>query len=79
MSLSTAARALDDAVALTDEIKLRYLGNGFPTVVEFTTDALNNWVNENLSTGTLVLHTELTLTINGRWENYRFPTPEPSP
>ena len=77
MSLSTAARALDNAVGSADEVRILYMGGSFPTLLEFTSDALNDWVHENLSTGSLVLHTELTLAIDGRWENFRFPTPEP--
>ena len=77
MSLVTAAQELKRKVKSTEEIRLRYLGNKFPLLPGFNRTALADWVHVNISSGELVLHVELQLDINGQWENYRFPPPDP--
>ena len=77
MSLITAVQELKGKVASTRRIRLRYLCRDFPFLAEFSRSALAEWVQASLASGELVLHDDLQIDIDGVWDNFRFPPPDP--
>jgi len=77
MCLITAVQDLKKKVKSTRHVRLKYMGQKFPNMIEFSRPALADWVQANLASGELVLHDDLKLNINGEWDNFRFPLPEP--
>ena len=66
---------LDQKVRSTRTVRLRYYRRAFPSLTEFSLAALARWVAAKLASGDLVLLDEVTIDIDGKWENYRFPRP----
>ena len=76
MALATAVKELNQKVRSTRRIRIRYFHRKFPGLQEFTLAALARWVEKFVASGELVPLNELTIDIDGSWENFRFPAPE---
>jgi hypothetical protein len=76
MSLTIAARRLDQTVLSADRLRLRYTEKQFPEPELVDSGRLGAWVLSKLSRQEIVLVNEVSLEIGGQWSNYLFPRPE---
>lgn len=76
MTLATAVEDLDRRIKSTGQIRIRYCRRSFPPLMKFKLMRLISWVEKRLASGEMELLNEVTIDIDGKWENFRFPAPE---